>query len=236
MAITRTALGTGAVKSTSVDVTIGNVVAAGDQLFVIVAQDPGANPIRYQPQSGAASEFFTEDVAASHADVVARVMRLSNPTPSIDSTAVVGSNNNVTIAIAIIKVSGLDTSPFDKSSAGTGSSLEATSGATGTTAQANEILIGAIGWEGPDGDDAGTWQNSFSTGQRIGTTGGGAASNVTIQEGYLIVSATGAYTAAVTRTANSRDWAAAIATYKGFRHLAPVINQPFAAIPQIIQV
>ena len=88
-----------------------------------------------------------------------------------------------------------------------------TVGPTGTTLQANELLIGAIGTEGPVGDAAGTWGNSFTAGPRAGTTGGDATSNWTVSMGYRIVSSTGSYTAQKSGITD-RFWAAAIATFK----------------------
>ena len=88
-----------------------------------------------------------------------------------------------------------------------------TVGPTGTTLQANELLIGAIGTEGPVEDAAGTWGNSFTAGPRTGTTGGDATSNWTVSMGYRIVSSTGSYTAQKSGITD-RFWAAAIATFK----------------------
>ena len=103
---------------------------------------------------------------------------------------------------------------LDRTSTGTGSSATPSSGATATTSQADELLIGAIGTEGPDGDAAGTWGNSFTAGPRLGTTGGTQTTPTSrVSLGYRIVSATGAYTAAKSGI-TSRDWAAMIATFK----------------------
>ena len=96
-------------------------------------------------------------------------------------------------------------------------------GPTGTTSQADELLIGAIGTNGPVEDAAGTWQNSFVDGDRAGTTGGDAESNWTISMGYRIVSATGEYTAEKAGI-TSRNWAAVIATFRAEE--PPVSNCP----------
>jgi hypothetical protein len=88
-----------------------------------------------------------------------------------------------------------------------------TVGPTGTTSQANELLIGAIGTEGPVGDAAGTWNFGFTAGPSAGTTGGDATSNWTVSLGYQIVSSTGAYTAQKSGITD-RFWAASIATFK----------------------
>ncbi len=240
MAIVRTALGTGQDKTAAITLTIGNVVAAGDQLIAILAGDVvNTTIVQYKPSSGAAAENFgeTDVTALNSGNVGVSIFRLSNPTPSTDGTALIttsGGTGNAR-ALVVIKVSGLADSPFDKSASSTGSSLAATSTATATLSQADEICIGGIGWEGPVEDNDGTWQNSFNAGQQDGTTGGGAASNITVNEGYLIVSATTAQTAALTRTSNSRDWAAAIATYKGAASATPLtqtaadtLNVPWA--------
>lgn len=220
MAITRTALGTGQSKTTTITITIGNVVVAGDQLFAIFASDSQIFPasIVYYPQTGGSGvQFDAKDVEANNdTNVVTSISRYSAPAASTDAGARIVIANTVSSAAAIIKISGLTSSPFDKSSAGTGpggSGTPPTSGATAPLSQADEICIGAIGTEGPDGDAADTWLNSFSAGQRLGTTGGGGTSNITVYEGYKIVSATTAQTAATTPGV-FRDWAACIATYK----------------------
>ena len=76
-----------------------------------------------------------------------------------------------------------------------------------------ELLIGAIGVEGPSGDTF-TPGASYSTTGRGGTTGGNAATNITINPEYRIVTATGAYSAIAT-LGTSRKWGAAIVTHQG---------------------
>jgi hypothetical protein len=248
MAITRTALGTAVNKAGTADFSLTGGVVAGQILVVCGVHDYGndlGTPLRLlNISSGEASNLTIDAAAVNTSGVESAILSVIVPTtkawdgqfPFIRYFVSADAN-----AIAVIRLDGLTSTPIDKISTGIGSSLTASSGATSTTAQADEILIGGIGWEGPDGDDAGTWQNSFNAGQRLGTTGAGAASNITVQEGFLIVAATGAYTAAVTRTANSRDWAAAIATYKessfnpGVLGLKHVGNPDYSAITQLIQ-
>lgn len=152
--------------------------------------------------------------AVNSSNVIVAIWSIHNPTASESGAHIVHSNANTDAKVMIgLKIGGLASSSFDKQSPNTGSNDAPTSNATATTAQADEILIGAVGTEGPSGDTAGSWSNSFSAGERLGTTGGSQPSNITLSEGYRIVSATGAYTAAKTGI-TSRDWAAAIATYK----------------------
>lgn len=108
------------------------------------------------------------------------------------------------------------------------STTSPSSGAAGTTVQAGEILIGVVSI-GQDVAVGGAWSNSFTGGQSANTTGGSAAGNASVNEGYRIVSATGAYTAAKTG-ATSANTATLILTYKaapGSLIYKPNPMQPF---------
>ncbi|MFN8642759.1 MAG: hypothetical protein U0802_14310 [Candidatus Binatia bacterium] len=87
-----------------------------------------------------------------------------------------------------------------------------TSGATPVTSQADELVFGAIGVEGPSTDTF-TPGASFIALAAAGTTGPPGASNVTINPEYRIVAATGAYAADGTGSTN-RNWAATVASYR----------------------
>lgn len=113
------------------------------------------------------------------------------------------SDNNVISAAA---VSGLASSPFDKSATATGSGTNPSAGPTATTSQASEILVG-FAESGDGGVMGGTWNNSFTEGQAAN------GNQVTYDDGYNIVSSTGTYTASKTGI-TSAGWTAAIATYK----------------------
>ena len=89
-----------------------------------------------------------------------------------------------------------------------------TVGPTGTTAVAYELLVGAVGTEGPLEDAAGTWGNSFTVGPRVGTTGDTYDTNRTLSMGWRIVSSTGTYSASKSGITD-RYWGAVIATFKG---------------------
>ena len=227
MAIVRTPLGTSQTKSSSgVVINLSGLIST-DALIVVAAGDITSVTCKLRVVT-VDLESFVKDVSADNAgNVVTDIWSLAQcgaSAATATNVAVDWVTTGNAYAAALIKVTGLATSGiFDQSSTSTGSSLTANSGASGTTTVADELLIGGIGWEGPDGDNVGTASNSFTLGERLGTTGGGAAGNITAQEIYRIVSATGAYTAEVVRTANSRDWAAAIATYKG----VPAVALPF---------
>src|SRR5581483_7726965 len=93
-----------------------------------------------------------------------------------------------------------------------GSGTAPSSGSTATTSQANELVVGSIGVEGPSGDTF-TLGSGFSSITRSGTTGGSAVSNVTTNPEYKIVSTTGSYLADGTLGTN-RNWEGIVVTYK----------------------
>lgn len=123
-------------------------------------------------------------------------------------TATVGSASGFA---SIVDTRGFSPSA-DRFQTNSGTGTAPTSNATALTTQANEFVIGCIGIEGPSTDAPGTWDN-LRKGQRTGTNGGGAAANTTIEQGFLELSTT--TTAIAKKTGiTSRDWAAAVVTYK----------------------
>lgn len=77
----------------------------------------------------------------------------------------------------------------------------------------NEIFIAAMGSEGPVEDDSGTIQYGYLSGQRVGTTGGAADSNITIHEIYKIVTSTETTRGAKTGC-TARDWSNILVTLR----------------------
>jgi hypothetical protein len=114
-------------------------------------------------------------------------------------------------AFTVVEVQNAAASPLDRMSSAAGTGTSPSSGTTAATTQANEVCLGAVLTEGPQSDDHGTWANGWSDGQVVGTVGGGA--NVTVDDGYKFVYATGTQVAAKTGI-TSRDWAAACLTLK----------------------
>ena len=72
--------------------------------------------------------------------------------------------------MVLLQVGGLFSSAFDKAATGTGSGTNPKSGQTAATSQADEICVGGVGWEGPPGDETGSWQQSFSAGHPEATS------------------------------------------------------------------
>src|SRR5262249_13102076 len=121
--------------------------------------------------------------------------------------------------IQVNEFAGIAAIPLDKSASATGTAgASPSSGATATTAQADELLIGAFG----------CW--SASSPARTFTVGSGytIASSYQLtwsQESmseYQVVAATGAYTAGCTMSAAVDNWIAAILTFKAAAVGSPV--------------
>lgn len=224
MAISRTARGTASYKDSTQLSFVRWTPTVGVRTYILVLahDESDGTPISVdvlKSPSGVIASFNLDVEATGPSNQVTTSIwsvqaDLDNLSGGADVGPFVTWASSTVSAGVVIEVDGLGASPFDKASTGTGSDTNPKSGATAATAQADELLVGGIGTEGPDGDAAGTWQQSFNNGQRLGTTGGGAAGNVTASEGYLVVSSTGTYEAEKTGITD-RDWSACIATYKG---------------------
>jgi hypothetical protein len=202
---------------TSLAVTTNAAVASGDDIIVAFAADPSAT---VSSVSDSAGNTYNQAVDVSNSgDVRTYIFAAYNVNALSSGSTITINHASVSARAAVVSAfRGLANSAvLDQTHTGTGSSTSPTSGATSTTTQADELLIGAIGMEGPNVDNPGTWSNSFTDGLRLGTSFGSSSgddTDVTASMGWRIVGATGAYTAAKSGLATSRDWAAAIATFK----------------------
>jgi hypothetical protein len=223
---------------TTLVITTTAAVAAGNDIVVAFATygDPNYT-ISVTDSAGNTYEEAAQAVCYQHGRTYIFAAYNVTALPSGGTITITHTSVGVRAAVASV-FSGLeDIDPLDQSlgnpvpaDQAQASGTTPTVGPTGTTAQENELLVGAIGTEGPLGDAAGTWDNSFTTGPRTGTTGGDATSNWTVSMGWRIVSATGAYTAQKSGI-TSRYWAAAIATFKG---ATPTVNVPPVANDQSV--
>lgn len=213
MAFSRTAKATAAAETFTLD-TSGFSVTAGDLLVLCVASKNTVTATLRKTSDSSLVQTFTQAATIANSTAVRTTMLyLPNTTNPGENVFVRVSHGGAgTVAATVSAVSdAAQSSPLDKTQTGTGSGTSPSSGDTATTEEAPEILFGAIGTAGPSTDGAGSWDGLFTAGQRVGTAGTGA--DVTISEGFRIVSATGIYSAAKTGIA-SADWAAAIGTFK----------------------
>ncbi len=104
-------------------------------------------------------------------------------------------------------VTNLAPAALDKVKEGHGVGTEPSSGATPVTAKANEFLWGAIGYAS-NSFVSGAWNDGFTAGGQFSFTGDTGG----VEDGYKVVSSTGAFAAA--KTGVSKDgWSSLIATY-----------------------
>jgi hypothetical protein len=96
-------------------------------------------------------------------------------------------NNGVSVAVSVTEFSGAAVSPLDKTASAVGTSMSPSSGATASTAQAGELLVGAIGAVGN--------YMVFTPGAGYSALAPGYASSPHILPEFRVVAATGAYSA-----------------------------------------
>lgn len=201
---------------TSIALTIpAGGIAAGNSIIVSFAMDPATGTVSC---TDTASNTYANDRdvvnGSGTSGVRAVILSAHNVTALLSGNTITCTHPSVGArALGAAEFSGLAVSGAkDQTTSAVGQSTTPSSGNTGTTTQAVELLIGAIGVEGPSGDSFFPGA-SYTTIGRGGTTGGNAATNITINPEYRIVTATDAYAATGT-LGNSRKWAAAIVTYK----------------------
>ncbi len=163
----------------------------------------------------------TEDVYAENTDNVGAVLWravVSNASSAGAFIRVSSNVNPLVRAFTAYKVTGLATTPLDKTATGTGNSTDANTGTTATLSQADELVIGFSAVNDEIDDPHGTWTTGagYVSGneQFAATNGGGDSSNVQAHSVAEIVSATTAQTG-IDAGHHSTNWAALIATYKG---------------------
>jgi hypothetical protein len=199
-------------SNTSLSVTVpAGGVAAGNTIIVSFAMDPNAGTVSVADTK---SNSYSKDVDILNSKGV-RTLVFSAPV----TTALVAGNTitvtypaTVSKAVSIYSVSGLvSASRVDQTQTGPGTAIAVSSGNTAATAQASELLIGAIGSESYDTTfTVGTGYTVMNS--AIANDGNNTNASISIFPEYRIVSATGVYDANGTLSV-SRDWAAAIVTY-----------------------
>lgn len=216
-----TTLGTAQAKGTGTSLVSPSsfTPVVGDYLIAVIAADTDGVGTLSLTSGGYTVGTTSQITATNSGNVVtsvnyARVTAIGSGSSTITLSGLTTGDSK---AVSFYKFGGLAESPLDKNSVNTGSSSTPSSGATETLIQPDQIILGAIGTEGPDGDAAGSWttgtNNVSGNEQRLGTTGSAAAGNITISTAAEIISSFDAQTAEKTGI-DSRDWAAVIVTFK----------------------
>ncbi len=179
---------------TSIAVTVpASGVAAGNSIIVWLAMDPASGTVSCTDSASNSYAVDRDQINGSGTSGVRTVvLSAHNLNALVSGNTITCTHPSVAArALSASEFSGLAVSATkDQATSATGQSTSPSSGTTGMTTQANELLIGAIGVEGPNGDSFTPGANYSNTGGRIGTTGGNAATNITINPEYRIVTAT----------------------------------------------
>jgi hypothetical protein len=216
MAVTRTAKGTASLKTAGTTLTLANVAISNDSLLVVALayDDVVLDSVTW------GSQVLELGEAVLGAGVRTRIAY---------GWVVTGATNTITATWASSLTSkAMTANQFTSGLAGvqaikqtpatlTGTGTAASTGNITTATSGDRIIVGVVGTEGPSGDTAGTWVRPTTAGQRVGTTGNPANSNVTVSDAYTL--APGSVTNGLSKTGmTSRDWGA---TYTEFRWETP---------------
>src|SRR5438128_277183 len=206
---------TGNNTGTSITITLaaGVSVAAGNSIIVsFVGPDLAGT---YSATDSAGNSYSVNASGARAGTVRTVVLSAHNATAlaSASTTTVTFPSTSNRRAVTADEFSGLAKSgTFDQSHTGNGSSTTPDSGFTATTAQAAELLLGAVGVAGTASDTF-TAGNNGHGGTYTALTRVNSGGNIFyVNPEYEIVAATNTYKA--TATITSASWAADIATYK----------------------
>ncbi len=210
-------LGAAVSKTSGTDLVVNttSLVNTGDDIIIVYISDPNSNLVlSVADQAGNSYDQVGMVINSGQLRTYVLAAYDVNSMPSGSTITITGSVTVTARAAVVGLFHGLaNSNPLDQTQTGYGTGAAPSSGASPTTTQAGELLIGAVGTEGPDGDAAGTWGGSFSNGPRLGTTGGADDTNITASMGFRIVSETGSFTASKSGI-TGRDWGAILATFK----------------------
>jgi hypothetical protein len=226
MTMTRTAKSTTTSKTSGTTLALSVAMTAGDLMVVSLAYDDQTlNDVTWNGQTLTLGDpVLGAGVRTRLAWVVAGATTTANVTATwasaIVAKAMAVSSYNCNTGGAVMN----EDSNATNTGTGTSASTSALAAIVGGT---DSILVGVVGIEGPSGDTAGTWSTPSTNGQRAGTTGNPANSNVTVSEAYQLAP-TAASTPALSKTGmTSRDWGAAL---RAFYWAAPPADVPTASM------
>jgi hypothetical protein len=219
LTVSRAATAIGTATSATSGTTIAVIVpaegvAVNNTIIVAVAMDANTGSVSVN-DTGGNSYTVDKDIASGTDNTAVRTLVFSAPV----TTALV-SGNTITVtmpttvgkAVSASCFGGLVTAtPVDQTASATGTSTSPSSGSTATTTQPDELVIGAIGVE--ETSTSATTLTPGSGYTALAQNGTASTIGVRILPEYKIVSALSIYAGNGTLN-QSRDWAAAVVTYK----------------------
>lgn len=200
---------------TTLAINVSNDIPAGDTLIVRVLNDYTAGAPTVTDSKG---NTYTRDRTARDSNFDMRASLYSAPlTTGLSSGDII----TVTFSSTAAKVATVDqfhgiltSSPLDQNNGTSGSSTTPGTSISITTTQEDQVIIGFAAIEGPTDDSYTEDQlGQYTTLTRVGTTGGDADTNLTINSGYKSLEAIDTYQYKPT-LGTSRDWILFIASYK----------------------
>ena len=210
-------------SGTSLEITTTAAVEAGDAIIIGCATDPNAS-LTIDVSDAAGNTYEEAALSVCYAHVRTYIFAAYNVQAlPAGSTITLTLSTSITAKAAVAGAfRGLaEESPLDLSLGNpvngeeqSASGTTPTVGPTGGSAQANELIIGVIGTEGPVEDAAGSWDYSFLSGPRAGTTGDDDETNMTVCLGYRIAFEISDFTAQKSGITD-RYWGSTIASFKG---------------------
>ena len=214
-AITRTAQGTAQEKVSDTSLTCPSAAfdpGESDRILIYLVVDSGGGTITATFDGQA----MTVDADNTAGGVTTMVFSLSGAgRASSQATITLGTavTAKACVALTITGGNGVPTFLAATSASGTFDAAVTAPSQTCTPNSGADCFWGlAIGVEGPDEDAIPTYTNPNNVGQSLGTTGGLANSNVTMEEGFEINS--GSVTQAASATLDqSRSWLTQFVTY-----------------------
>lgn len=190
MAITRTAKGTAQDKTSTTTLTISSVSMTANELLVVCVGFETDSTISSVTWGGRNLKSVSGSLA-TQGDTRCRMFRAK--VSNTDTRDVV-----ITWAAAVTAKAAVAVAVNDEAVAtdivtaqGQASTTAGDTASAGTSTVANTVSLAFFVTGGPSTDSAGTAGSGHTLGQRVGTSGDAAGTNVTIQETYEILTATG---------------------------------------------
>lgn len=160
-----------------------------------VFQPGGAGPPSFGDGSYSGELYILTDFTGTTADINIQLDIVDTPKAAAATAYVVSGLQDLFVNVV--------DPPMYSLAVGSSTTPSVTAGAT---AQACEFLPAMVVTKGPSSDAAGTWGNSFTGLQRVGTTAGALPSlNITVSDAYRAVTSVGTYTASKSAI-TSRPW------------------------------
>src|SRR5439155_162674 len=189
---------------------------AGHTLIVTATLDPQAGTVSCSDSKGNTYRTDVDVARGSGTDGVRTVVcSAAIRTALVAGNTVVMSHPSVMArAMNVAEFSGYLTPTLDRSASAGGDSGTVASGATAVTTQASELVIGTVGLETKHPDGYGSDATYISLPYVVSeTVPNGTTKQVSLYTQYRITSTTGSFSTTGT-IQPSRQWAAALATYK----------------------